>query len=154
MPSSPPTPASPDPPIDLVGQHPTPLDSVAIRDLDWEEQTLVVSCASGNQYEATWGGVNLVDALERAGIPDDTTHVIVTAADGYQVCIDLRAAFDATIALTRDGTPIADIEAYHSRLVSPRIEGTRTTKGIVRIEPMALAPGTAPESVEVLEPTE
>lgn len=149
--SDPPTIDLPAPGVTLVGRSETTLDATHLRDLSWREHHLDVTCASGSEYAATWGGVSLLDALDLADVPDDTTHVVVTAHDGYRVCIALPDAVDAILALTKDGALLADDADYETRLVAPTIGGTRTTKGVVRIEPVALEPGESSESLEDLQ---
>lgn len=139
----------PDTGITLAGTTETTLDASHLADIPWREHHVDVSCdTTEDDHAATWAGVSLLDALESVGVPDDTTHVAVTAHDGYRVCIALTDAIDAIIALTKDGEPLTDAADYETRLVAPTIGGTRTVKDVARIEPVALDPDDSPESLE------
>lgn len=141
---------APEPAILVAGEHVTLLDDAALASLSWRERTVQVNCASGDVHEATWAGPCILDVLELAGPPADTTHVVVTAGDDYRVCIDLPASLDGLLAITRNGVPLAEIRPYASRLVVPGIDGARTAKDVRRVEPVALSPGTDPETLEDL----
>lgn len=111
-----------------------------------------IDCASGDRETGEWRGVRVGALIERAGPADDATHLLVTGADDYRVCVPLTAAHDALIAVERldtvdDGLP---------RFMGSAVGGTRSVKRVRRVETVALAPGEAETEYEELtaaEPT-
>lgn len=127
------------------------LDRSTFDALPASTRRIEVVCNSGDRFEARWSGVALQATLEVAGIPEETTHVLVESADGYRVCVDVLASFDALIAVARDGRPLIDVDGYESRFVGEDVSGPRAVKDVRRIETVSLAPGESPESYEDLQ---
>ncbi|WP_231512949.1 molybdopterin-dependent oxidoreductase [Haloferax mediterranei] len=118
------------------------------------EYTIV--CDSGSRTTATWTGVSLSDLLDRAGMPPETTHLRVTSTDGYTVCVDIASALNSLVAYARDHESLGAVEQYATRFLGPGIDGSRTVKGVARVEPITLASGTDPterESMSLDDPS-
>lgn len=90
-------------------------------------------CASGDWLEGEWTGVPVLDLLEAADVPADTTHVQFESVDGERACVPLDALTDAIVAVGED----PDLP----RFVSPDVIGPRTIKRLSRVRPRTLAPG-------------
>ena len=138
------------PVIALVGEHEGVLGPRDVADLPWHERAATIECTSGEQYDATWGGVDLLDALERVGVPEATTHVVVASADGYRVCLDLPTALGSLLVFVRDDAALTESRPYASRLLLPRGNGPRSVKAVERVAAVALAPGEDPQAYEHL----
>ncbi|WP_254766574.1 molybdopterin-dependent oxidoreductase [Salinilacihabitans rarus] len=137
-------------PITVVGA-----DRVAVTDEDLASlptvtRTVDVDCATGSSHVAAWTGVPVAALLDLADPPGETTHLAVEAGDGYRVCVDVLAALDGVLALVHDGVPIADTESYATRFVAPDVSGTRSAKGVARMETLVLSPSDDPEAFETV----
>ncbi|MDZ5812092.1 molybdopterin-dependent oxidoreductase [Halorubrum sp. AD140] len=138
----------PDEGLSRPDAQPIALADVDLTGVDAVERSITVRCATGRRSEAAWRGPPIAAVVERAAFPAETTHLVATSADGHRACLAVSAVLDGVLAVERDGTPIA--EANRPRLVAPGIEGARTVKGVVAIEPLSLAPGEDPEEFEAL----
>jgi hypothetical protein len=125
-------------------------ETVRLTDLPSVERECTVACASGDRTTATWTGVPVDELLETVGAPPETTHLRVVSDDGYAVCVAVGDALGALVALQRDGTRLADAEAYPTRFVGPSVSGERCVKGPVAVETHALAAADEPEDLETL----
>ncbi|WP_353635433.1 molybdopterin-dependent oxidoreductase (plasmid) [Halobacterium sp. NMX12-1] len=116
-------------------------------DGDWETTTRVVGfrCTSGDWVEAAWTGVDLAAALDAAGVPAETTHLVVESDDEYRVCLPVADCLDALVAFDGETEPESDRptanEGTFPRVVAPGIDGPHTPKNAARIEPVALDAG-------------
>lgn len=107
-----------------------------------------MTCADSGPIDGPWTGLELGDLLTAAESPPAATHVLVTCRDGYRVCLDVTDALSAVLAYRRDGDPLDPDEI---RVVGPGIDSGRSAKGVVRIEPVALAADDDPAELESLE---
>ena len=139
-------------PIRIVADGTTTVDGATLADLPTVERDLTVVCASGDLEPGTWRGVAMLDLLELATVPPETTHLLVEAADGYRVCVPIEAALEGVLAFARDGEPFAAAGGHESRFVASGVKGPRTVKNVARLETVALSPGEDPESYEELWP--
>jgi DMSO/TMAO reductase YedYZ molybdopterin-dependent catalytic subunit len=133
--------------ITVVGDDRT---EAVLADFPAVERDCTIACASGDRTRATWTGVPVPDLLAAADAPPETTHLRVVSDDGYAVCVEVRDALDALVALRRDGTRLAACEAYPTRFVGPTVAGERCVKGPVAVEAHALAGDEDPEELEAL----
>ena len=111
-----------------------------------EAATYTIDCASGDRETGEWRGVPLETVLERADAGPDATHLLVTGSDGYRVCLPLVEALDALIALERCDRP-ADADSL-PRFIGAGLEGTRSVRGVARLDTVALGPDEDPELYE------
>jgi hypothetical protein len=125
-------------------------ETVRLAEFPTVERDCTVACASGDRTRATWTGVPVPDLLAVADAPPETTHLRVVSDDGYAVCVEVRDALDALVALRRDGARLAECEAYPTRFVGPTVAGERCVKGPVAVEAHALAGADDPEELEAL----
>ncbi|WP_265107934.1 molybdopterin-dependent oxidoreductase [Halosolutus halophilus] len=133
-------------PIRIVAEeHVTVLPDGPIRSREIE-----IVCDSGDRYTDRWQGVPVLDLLERASVPAETTHLLVESTDGYRVCVDVEAALAGLVAIARNGIPLAAAAEYESRFVSDATRGPRTVKDVRRIETRSLSPGEDPDAYERL----
>lgn len=137
-------------PIRVVGET-----TVTVTDLATfpsRQRRVEVVCLSGDRYSGRWRGVPVSSLLERAGAPDSTTHLLVAAADGYRICVDVATVLEgaALLAYARDGVALADVADYETRFVAEGVDGPRTVKDVARLEAVSLAPGEDPEAYEEL----
>ncbi|WP_254546348.1 molybdopterin-dependent oxidoreductase [Halomarina pelagica] len=136
------------PRLDVIGRERLCLSVAALRSLPSVERRCTVACASGRRTTARWRGVPVPELLDRASMPEATTHLVIGSDDGYRACVAVRDALDGIVAYARDGTQIWDERPYATRFVAPGIEGARTVRGPTRIEGVALAPGADPDAYE------
>lgn len=141
-------------PIELVADGTTSIDAATLSSLPTHEQELEIVCASGDRYTDTWRGVSVLDLLELASVPLETTHLLVESTDGYRVCVAIEPTLEGLLAFERNGKPLAAVADYETRFVSTGVDGPKTVKDVDRIETKALAPGEDPESYEELWPDE
>jgi len=120
--------------------------------LDHVTRECAVECDSGDVTSGAWRGVPLAALLERADAPADTTHVVVTGADGYRMAVSVRAALGGVLALERDGASLSERGGTAPRLVGPDVPGPRAVSGITEVAAVSLDPGDDPEDLEVLWP--
>lgn len=139
-------------PVYVSGSTPVCLTPSAISEFPPETKTMTVVCETGSRHTADWTGVAVARLLEAAGVPAETTHLIVTSTDGYRVAVPVRRGIDALVAYAKDGRPIAADHDYSNRFVSPSLDGTRDVKGVCRIDHRALEPGDDPTSIEERSP--
>lgn len=112
------------------------------------ERTLTFECLSRGLITGTWRGIVVDELLERAAVPAETTHSVVTADDGHTVCLAVPEATDALLALTRiDESGTTDAAAM-PRIVGPSLDGPRAIKNVARIESIAVAPSRNPAERE------
>lgn len=104
-------------------------------------------CSTGDLIAEGWTGLAVGPLLFDADAPDETTHVQVEGADGFTVCVPIGSALDGVLAF---GGSDRSVES-EPRFAAPDISGTRTVKGVRRIEPIALDPGDHPEQWEDLK---
>lgn len=106
-----------------------------------------VVCSSGDRETGDWQGIPIAALLERAGPADDATHLVVTGADGYRVCVPVTATLDALLALERLDAPAAD---SLPRFLGETVDGTRSVKNVRRLETVALGPDEDASAYEAL----
>ena len=106
-------------------------------------------CGSGSTIEGEWTGVALLDLLDAADAPEDTTHVLVESTDDTRVCVELRDLPGAMLAFEarRDGQPTED---GLPRLVGERLGSTRAVKDVRTVRTVGLAPEEDPQTLEHL----
>lgn len=138
-------------PILIEAESAAVVDRSTFDALPTSTRRIEVVCNGGDRFEARWIGVSLPALLEVAAVPERTTHVLVESADGYRVCVDVPTAFDAMIAVGRDGRPLTDADGYESRFVGEDVPGPRAVRDVRRIETVSLAPGDRPDSYEDLQ---
>lgn len=138
----------------VVGSTELVLDTETLERLPFASRRVEVVCASGHRYEAEWTGVTVETLVDAVHPPADTTHLIVESTDGYRMAVPVAAGLVGVLAFQKDGVPIGETNPYPNRFVSPAIEGERDVKGVARIEFHALAPGSDPDAMERVEPTD
>jgi hypothetical protein len=84
---------------------------------------------------ATWSGVPLADILEKAGVQDGATQVVLISADGYQTTIDLNEAMKPInfLAYELEGEPVPVLHGFPLRAVFPDLTGFYWAKWVVEI---------------------
>lgn len=119
------------------------------RDLPSESMACPVVCHSGRTIGREWTGVPLRAVVEAAAMPPETTHLLVSAADDYRVCIDVETALSGVLAYEQSGDPI-EHDIGTTRLVAPGLGSTRSVVGVERIEPVTLDAEEDPGELERL----
>lgn len=104
-----------------------------------------IDCASGDSETGEWSGIRVGALLERAGVDETATHLLVTGVDGYRICVPLTDALDALLAVSRRDVPD---DGTLPRLVGTSIEGTRSVGQVTLIETVRLEPGEAEDRYE------
>lgn len=97
-------------------------------------------CATGTTFGGEWRGVPVEPLLDAA--PADTTHLRAESTDGYWAHVAVREALDAVVATERLDGPGEDLP----RLVGPEFDSSRTVRDLAALVPVALPPGTDPET--------
>lgn len=139
-------------PIRVVGTEEVHLDAEMLGRFPVERRSVEVVCATGSRYTSTWEGIGIVDLLEAASAPENTTHLLVESRDGYRIAIPLVDGFDGLLAVRKDGQPLGSSNPYHTRFVAPDIDGARDVKGVREITFLAIDPTDDPERYEQVEP--
>ncbi|MFC6718338.1 molybdopterin-dependent oxidoreductase [Natrialbaceae archaeon GCM10025810] len=137
-------------PLSIAGTESVELSPSTLEALPRRERRIEVACLSGSRTSHVWCGAAIDDVLERAPIPDRTTHVLVESTDGYRVCVDVETALRGLLAFARDGDPLPDVADHETRFVTADVDGPRTVKDVARLEAATLSPGEDPESYEEL----
>ena len=103
------------------------------------------SCDTGTSASGVWRGRSLASLLDAVSMPDDTTHLVLRATDGFQVCVPITTALRGVVATTLDDDPIDDA---HTRFVAPGLDSTRCIRDVAVVEPVHLDPGEARNDYE------
>jgi len=125
--------------------------TVACHALDGETLERVEAeflCASGERWGGAWRGVPVATLLDRSDVDVDpeATHVRV-AADEYAVCVPVRTALDAVMAVERAGELLPPTR--RPRFVAS-VEAGRTVRGVRELEFLRLGPDEDPQEYEEL----
>lgn len=96
------------------------------------------SCDTGTSAAGEWYGVPVTALLDRAPMPEDTTHLVFRARDGFQVCVPVSVAIEGLVATRLDGEAISDAE---TRVVAPALESTRSLRDVTVLRAVHLDPG-------------
>lgn len=132
--------------LEIAGlvEHPYTLsfaDLMAMPQVDEESDFHCVTTWS--RYDMKFGGVRLVDVLERAGVRESATHLMVTAYDQdwnsgehYTVNVPLMEAIkpDVLLVHTWNGEPLPREHGGPVRMVTPQLYAWKGAKWIRRIE--------------------
>jgi len=143
-------PASVADPIVVEGETPVTLpatEETAAETFDLITRPVRFQCSSGEWLQDDWTGIPVDRLLDRATVPLETTHIVVTAADGYASCVAVTALGDALVAYDakdRSG-------AGFPRFVSAPVDGPRAVKNLARITPVTLADHEDPEDYDDLQ---
>ena len=112
-----------------------------------ETDTFDVVCSSGDRETGEWRGVPVDALIDRAEPAEEATHLVVTGADGYRVCVPLAAGLEGLLALERLDAPDDDTLP---RFLGPAVDGTRSVKLVRRLETVALGDAEDPQAYEEL----
>jgi hypothetical protein len=96
------------------------------------------SCDTGTSASGVWHGHSLASLVDAVTMPEDTTHLVLRATDGFQVCVPIATALGGVVATTLDGDPIDDA---HTRFVAPGLDSTRCIRDVAVVEAVHLDPG-------------
>jgi DMSO/TMAO reductase YedYZ molybdopterin-dependent catalytic subunit len=103
------------------------------------------SCDTGTSASGLWRGRSLSSLLDAVSMPDETTHLVLRATDGFQVCVPIATALRGVVATTLDGHPIDDA---HTRFVAPALDSARCIRDVAVVEPVHLDPEEARDDYE------
>ncbi|MFC7185887.1 molybdopterin-dependent oxidoreductase [Halorubrum yunnanense] len=105
-------------------------------------------CASGERWGGAWRGIPVAALLDRpdVDVEPEATHVRV-AADEYAVCVPIRTALDAVLAVERGGEPLPP--ARRPRFIAA-VDAGRTVRGVRGLEFLRLGPDEDPQEYEEL----
>ncbi|MFC7843817.1 molybdopterin-dependent oxidoreductase [Streptomyces sp. NPDC001046] len=121
------------------GPRPAVLTLTDLRRLPQYEAELPIACVEGWSKSAHWGGVRILDLLERAGAPAHARVRVVSlqTRGGYRVSeLDAAHARDplTLLALRLGGEELAPDHGYPARLIAPNRPGVLQTKWVCRLE--------------------
>ncbi|MCQ9182994.1 molybdopterin-dependent oxidoreductase [Streptomyces sp. IBSBF 2953] len=110
-----------------------------LRALPQHEVELPIACVEGWSKSARWGGVRVVDLLERAGAPSHARVRVVSLQlrGGYRVSeMGHEHARDplTLLALRLNGEELDPDHGYPARLIAPNRPGVLQTKWVGRLE--------------------
>ncbi len=135
--------------VRLVGETARAVDHATLEGLPAREISAEIVCSSGDRYRDSWRGPPIDRLIERVEVPVETTHLTVTATDGFRVCIGAIDALEGVLATHQGGQRLSVDDGY-PRFVVAGLEGPRTVKNVAEIGTLALAPGEDPEAHEEL----
>jgi len=96
------------------------------------------SCDTGTSAAGTWRGRPLTSLFDAVAMPGETTHVVLQAPDGFEVCVPATTALDGILATTLDGEPLDDAR---TRFVAPGLGSTRCIRDVAAMRAVHLEPG-------------
>jgi len=112
---------------------------------DWQIRGFTINCHSGREIEGRWSGVPIAPVAEAAQFPPETTHLLLTADDGYRVCIDAWFGLEGFVGFVCEELTVEGGEAYAlretPRFLAPAIDSSRTIRNLSAIEAIELQPG-------------
>jgi hypothetical protein len=138
--------------LTLLGSRRVVLPVSGLSALPTDDRDVTVECASGEHHRARYRGVPALDLLSCAGLPDETTHLLVEGDDGYRVTLPVADALEALVAVERDGTPLASRGRATARFVAPAVDGSRMVRGVRLFAALSLPARVDPETLETLWP--
>jgi hypothetical protein len=128
-------------------------ETVSIPVADWadagfevEERRSVIKCASGNVTRGVWTGIPVIDLIDAAAMPDDTTHLQIAGTDGFCACVEVVDVLDGLLAFERTD----EHSKAMPRLIGERIDGTRTVQEVRNVVALHLEPGQDREEWETM----
>lgn len=133
--------------VTVVGDSEVVLaDAAGTRErFEWGSREYTINCHSGRTIEGRWSGVPMAPVAEAAEFPPETTHLLMTAADGYRVCVDAWSGLSGFVGFTCEELTVEGGEAYAlretPRFLAPEIDSSRTIRDLARIEAITLQPG-------------
>lgn len=137
-----------DPAVTVIGDETVsiPVDRWESTGFEVEERRSVIKCASGDVTRGTWAGVPVIHLIDRAAMPEDTTHLQVAGTDGFCACVEVLDAIDGLLAFERTDVPSKAMP----RLIGERIDGTRTVQEVRNVVALHLEPGQDREEWETM----
>ncbi|MFQ3293642.1 MAG: DMSO/TMAO reductase YedYZ molybdopterin-dependent catalytic subunit [Halobacteriales archaeon] len=134
--------------VTVVGE-----ESVSIPVPEWdeagfevEERRSVIKCASGDVTRGVWAGIPVLELIDAAAMPDETTHLQVAGTDGFCACVEVVDVLDGLVAFERTDVPSKAMP----RLIGERIDGTRTVQEVRNIVALWLDPAHDREEWETM----
>jgi len=134
--------------VTVIGEETAsiPVDRWESAGFEVEERRSVIKCASGNVTRGVWAGVPVIELIDRAAMPDDTTHLQVAGTDGFCACVEVVDVLDGLLAFERTDEP----SKATPRLIGERIDGTRTVQEVRNVVALHLDPGQDREEWETM----
>lgn len=134
--------------VTVVGE-----ESVSIPVPEWDEagfevevRRSVIKCASGDVTRGVWAGIPVLELIDAAAMPDETTHLQVAGTDGFCACVEVVDVLDGLVAFERTDVPSKAMP----RLIGERIDGTRTVQEVRNIVALWLDPAHDREEWETM----
>ncbi|MEF8774698.1 MAG: hypothetical protein V5A23_06600 [Halobacteriales archaeon] len=130
-------------------------DTPAVRDrFEWETASFTINCHTGRILEGRWSGFRLWPLLEAARIDPETTHLLVTARDGYRACVELLDGHDALLGFVREAFRVRNGEEHGDGTGTPRfltrgIDSSRTVREVASVEGLVLSSDEDPHDYEI-----
>jgi DMSO/TMAO reductase YedYZ molybdopterin-dependent catalytic subunit len=93
-----------------------------------------LDCTGGWYTVQRWSGVWTADLLERAGIKDDASSLLVRASTGYARRFALHEVKDLLLATHVENEPISPGHGFPLRVVAPSHRGYGWVKWVVELE--------------------
>ena len=119
---------------------------IEIESFETVTRTIGFECSSGRLIEHDWTGIPFDLLIAEADAPDEATHVLVHAEDGYTACIGLPAAMAGMLAIEQDGEPLDA-----PRFVSSKIVGPRAVSDVTGLDFVSLGPSEDPTEHEAMD---
>lgn len=129
--------------LEIMGLVDEPLtltldDLTALESVERPSTLMCISNPVGGDLigNSVWTGVRLRDLLERAGVREGATEVVLRAADNYADSFPIEAAMnDGTIvAYLQNGDPLTRDHGFPARVLVPGIYGMKNIKWVTQIE--------------------
>jgi len=110
----------------------------------WQTRAFTINCHSGRTIEGRWSGFPIAPVAEAAAFPPETTHLLMTAADGYRSCVDAWFGIEGFVGFVCEELTVEGGDAYAlretPRFLAPDIDSSRTIRNITTIEAITLQP--------------
>jgi DMSO/TMAO reductase YedYZ molybdopterin-dependent catalytic subunit len=125
--------------LEVDGPRPFQLTPTQLAALPQYEAVLPIACVEGWSVNGHWGGVRLIDLLDRVGAPPDAVVRItsIEQAGTYRTAtMSSEYARDplTLLALRLGGAPLSIDHGFPARIIAPGRPGVLQTKWVRRIE--------------------
>lgn len=125
--------------LEVDGPRPFQLTPAQLAALPQYEAVLPIACVEGWSVNGHWGGVRLVDLLDRAGAPPGAVVRIISIEQSGSYATSTMSSEYARdpltlLALRLGGAPLSIDHGYPARIIAPGRPGVLQTKWVRRIE--------------------
>ena len=104
---------------------------------DYLEETSDFHCVTTwSKYDCKWGGVRMLDVLEKARPHSNAGHVLFISYDGYTTNVSIEAVYSKHVLLATklDGEPLSKENGGPVRVIIPHLYAWKSAKFVKEIQ--------------------